>query len=114
MLGMLVIKGVHLVPLRKEGKLPYVVGDLITIDITNEYSSYKMEYRLSDLGDCKKVIIIDDIIATGGTVIKLMESLKEQGIEVTKVLALKNIFDSVCPGKSLPEELASKIKTYYQ
>lgn len=114
MLGMLAIKDAHLVPVRKEGKLPYIVGDLITIDITNEYSSYKMEYRLSDLGECKKVIIIDDIIATGGTVIKLMESLKEQGIEVTKVLALKNIFDSVCPGKSLPEELASKIKTYYQ
>ena len=106
--------GVTIVPLRKEGKLPFHKGDLRIVPLSNEYSSYNMEYRLSDFKGATKVTIIDDVIATGGTLRALCASLATEGIEVVSILALKDIFNHEGESNHLPPKINNLIKTYYE
>lgn len=74
--------GIPFVPVRKPGKLPYK-----TVQV-----SYELEYGTDTLcmhedavepGD--RVLIIDDLLATGGTVRAIMELVRNQGAEVVGI-----------------------------
>lgn len=56
--------GVGFVPLRKPGKLPYNVQ---AIDYDLEYGSARLEVHLDALGVGDRVLMVDDLLATGGT-----------------------------------------------
>ena len=56
--------GKPLVPVRKEGKLP---GDTVSAEYFLEYGSSRVEMHLGDVGPGDQVLIIDDLLATGGT-----------------------------------------------
>ena len=56
--------GVGFVPLRKPGKLPY---DVMSADYELEYGDASLEIHRDALEPGKKVLIVDDLIATGGT-----------------------------------------------
>lgn len=58
----------------------------MSIDFRNAYTSGKM--YLNGVSKWDKVIIIEDLIDTGGTVIGLIELLQQSEIEVIQVLAL--------------------------
>jgi adenine phosphoribosyltransferase len=65
-----------LVPVRKLGKLP---AETITVEYALEYGSNTLEIHRDSIEAGQKVLIVDDLLATGGTVkgtIELVERLK--------------------------------------
>lgn len=67
--------GVGFVPLRKPGKLPY---DVQSVSYDLEYGSATLEAHIDAFDANDKVLLIDDILATGGTAkasCELVESL---------------------------------------
>src|SRR3954462_12957675 len=65
-----------LVPVRKLGKLP---AETITVEYALEYGSNTLEIHRDAIQPGQKVLIVDDLLATGGTVkgtIELIERLK--------------------------------------
>jgi adenine phosphoribosyltransferase len=65
-----------LVPVRKLGKLP---AETITVEYALEYGSNTLEIHRDSIQPGQKVLIVDDLLATGGTVkgtIELVERLK--------------------------------------
>ncbi|MCG6869617.1 MAG: adenine phosphoribosyltransferase [Gammaproteobacteria bacterium] len=72
--------GVGFVPLRKPGKLPY---DVQSASYDLEYGSATLEVHVDALKSGERVLLVDDLLATGGTAeasCKLVESL---GAEVS-------------------------------
>ncbi len=67
------------VPVRKKGKLP---GETIERTYDLEYGSATIEMHKADLKEGSKVLIHDDLLATGGTAVAVAELLKEEGSEV--------------------------------
>ena len=68
--------GAGLVPVRKLGKLP---AETITVEYALEYGSNTLEIHRDAIEAGQKVLIVDDLLATGGTVkgtIELIERLK--------------------------------------
>lgn len=56
--------GVAFVPVRKRGKLP---GETVSVTYTKEYAKDEFEMQADALEKGQHVIIVDDIIATGGS-----------------------------------------------
>lgn len=76
------------VPVRKKGKLPC---ETISMEYDLEYGSAVIEMHKDSIQPGQKVVIIDDLMATGGTIeaiIKLVESL---GGEVVKICFLMEL-----------------------
>lgn len=76
------------VPVRKKGKLPC---ETISQEYDLEYGSAVIEMHKDAIKPGQKVVLIDDLIATGGTIeaaIKMIESL---GGEVVKVVFLMEL-----------------------
>ena len=57
------------VPVRKAGKLP---GKVTGVDYALEYGSDRLEIHSDALADGSRVLIIDDLLATGGTAANLL------------------------------------------
>ena len=64
------------VPVRKPGKLP---GEVIGIDYTLEYGSDRLEIHSDALADHPKVMLVDDLLATGGTASASAELVTKAG-----------------------------------
>lgn len=56
--------GIGFVPVRKPGKLP---GEVLSIDYALEYGNDSLEIQANALQSGNRVLIIDDLLATGGT-----------------------------------------------
>jgi adenine phosphoribosyltransferase len=67
------------VPIRKKGKLPHTT---VRIAYSLEYGIDEMEMHKDAVNDGEKVILVDDLIATGGTAEGAVKLLKQQGAEV--------------------------------
>lgn len=68
--------GVGLVPVRKLGKLP---AETVSVEYALEYGSNTLEIHRDAIQPGQRVLIVDDLLATGGTVqgtIELVERLK--------------------------------------
>jgi adenine phosphoribosyltransferase len=76
------------VPVRKPGKLP---AETLSEEFELEYGTDTLQIHVDALGKGDKVLIIDDLLATGGTVAaicKLVERLGAEVIEVAFVVEL--------------------------
>jgi adenine phosphoribosyltransferase len=71
--------GVAFIPLRKPGKLPYEVQS-ICYDL--EYGSATLEVHSDALSSNDKVLLVDDLLATGGTAKASCELVESLGAEV--------------------------------
>jgi|TARA_B100000214_G_scaffold373902_1_gene355284 adenine phosphoribosyltransferase len=71
--------GVGFIPIRKPGKLP---SSTIQIEYSLEYGSNILEMHDDAISEGSKVIIIDDLLATGGTVDACVKLCQQQGAEV--------------------------------
>ncbi|MFT7460536.1 MAG: adenine phosphoribosyltransferase [Planctomycetota bacterium] len=71
--------GVGFVPLRKPGKLPYAVKSA-SYDL--EYGSAELEIHIDALSNGDRVLLVDDLIATGGTALASCELIKKLGAEI--------------------------------
>ncbi|HXY57563.1 MAG TPA: adenine phosphoribosyltransferase [Methylocystis sp.] len=67
------------VPIRKKGKLPHKT---VTVSYALEYGIDEMEMHEDALAAGEKVILVDDLIATGGTAAGAIQLLKQTGAEV--------------------------------
>lgn len=67
------------VPIRKKGKLPYKT---IEASYELEYGTATMEMHIDALKKGDKVIITDDLLATGGTCLAMIELIEKAGAEV--------------------------------
>jgi adenine phosphoribosyltransferase len=67
------------IPIRKKGKLPHKT---VTIGYSLEYGIDEMEMHVDALAPGEKVILIDDLIATGGTAEGAVKLLQKLGAEV--------------------------------
>lgn len=76
------------VMVRKPGKLP---GETNSIEYDLEYGSNKLEILKSSIKPGQKVIVVDDLLATGGTadaIVKLVESMGAEVINSLFVIEL--------------------------
>lgn len=83
--------GAGFVPVRKKGKLPY---DTMSISYSLEYGSDDIEIHKDAIKKGQKVIIIDDLLATGGTiesVVKLVESIGGEIVSVGFLIELNSL-----------------------
>ncbi len=71
--------GVGFVPLRKPGKLPF---DVVTASYDLEYGANSLEVHIDALTEKDRVLIIDDLIATGGTAAASCKLIEKLGAEV--------------------------------
>jgi adenine phosphoribosyltransferase len=71
--------GVGFIPLRKPGKLPY---DAESISYDLEYGSASLEVHIDALAKGDKVLLVDDLLATGGTAAASCELVEKLGAEV--------------------------------
>lgn len=80
--------GVGFVPIRKPGKLP---GDITSYQYDLEYGSNTLEIHTKAFNKGDKIAIVDDLLATAGTVsaaIKLIESLGGEVVALEFVIEL--------------------------
>ena len=78
-----------LVPVRKLGKLP---AETITVEYALEYGSNTLEIHRDAIQPGQKVLIVDDLLATGGTVrgtIELIERLKGEVVGLAFLVELE-------------------------
>lgn len=71
--------GVGFVPFRKPGKLPY---DVQSVSYDLEYGSASLEAHIDALGTKDRVLLIDDLLATGGTAKASTELVESLGAEI--------------------------------
>jgi adenine phosphoribosyltransferase len=67
------------IPLRKKGKLPHKTW---AVEYALEYGTDAMEMHMDALVGGERVMLVDDLIATGGTALAALELLRRAGAEV--------------------------------
>ncbi|HQH08655.1 MAG TPA: adenine phosphoribosyltransferase [Phycicoccus sp.] len=72
--------GVGFIPIRKAGKLP---GKVTSISYDLEYGSATIEVHAEDIAAGSRVLLVDDILATGGTAAAAWDLLESVGATVT-------------------------------
>ena len=71
--------GIPFVPLRKPGKLPY---DVQSVSYDLEYGSAELQVHIDAFDNNDKVLVIDDLLATGGTAKASCELIEKLGATV--------------------------------
>ena len=78
------------VPVRKKGKLPY---DTIAEDYALEYGTATLELHTDAVSTGSKVLIVDDLIATGGTAIATVNLFRKLNADVVGCAFLVDLPD---------------------
>jgi adenine phosphoribosyltransferase len=74
--------GVGFVPVRKAGKLP---AQTVSLDYSLEYGTATIEIHEDAVLAGERVVVVDDVLATGGTAAAAVELLEQVGAEVVAV-----------------------------
>jgi adenine phosphoribosyltransferase len=77
--------GKGFIPIRKKGKLPF---STVSKDYKLEYGSATIEMHSDAIKKGEKVLIVDDLLATGGTAKAAAELIAESGGEVESIIFL--------------------------
>jgi len=94
------------VPIRKKGKLPY---DTVRIAYSLEYGIDEMELHRDAIAPGEKVVLIDDLIATGGTAEAAVKLLQQIGADVVAACFVIDLPD--LGGRKKIEELGVPVRT---
>ncbi|KPH97695.1 Adenine phosphoribosyltransferase [Actinobacteria bacterium OV450] len=86
--------GIGFVPVRKAGKLP---GATLAQSYELEYGTAEIEVHAEDLAPGDRVMVIDDVLATGGTADASLSLIRRAGAEVAGVAVLMEL--SFLPGR---------------
>ena len=82
--------GAALVPARKEGRLPYRTTK---VTYTLEYGQDSLEMHTDALSGGHRVLIVDDLLATGGTMAAAVRLVEQAGGEVAGIAVLIELSD---------------------
>jgi adenine phosphoribosyltransferase len=74
--------GIGFVPVRKKGKLPYKT---VVTSYTLEYGSETSEMHVDSLKKGSNVVIVDDLLATGGTAMAAATLVKQLGANIAEI-----------------------------
>lgn len=82
--------GAKFVPMRKPKKLP---GEVISEEYSLEYGTDKMEMHVGAVQAGERALIIDDLIATGGTLCAAIRLLERVGVHVVECACVIELAD---------------------
>jgi adenine phosphoribosyltransferase len=74
--------GTGMVPIRKAGKLP---RDRVSAEYSLEYGTATLELHTDSIGPGQRVLLVDDVLATGGTLAAAVALVEQLGAVVTAV-----------------------------
>src|SRR5215469_14784640 len=77
--------GTGFVPVRKKGKLP---AEVIAVEYDLEYGSNVLEIHTDSIRPVQRVLVVDDLLATGGTTAGTVQLLDQLGAEVVSLAFL--------------------------
>ena len=77
--------GIPLIPIRKKGKLP---GITLSKKFDLEYAQAEIEVHREDIPPGKRILLVDDLIATGGTLCAARALLNAGGAEVPEIFGV--------------------------
>ena len=77
--------GIPLILIRKKGKLP---GKTYSCEYALEYGSAEVEVHCADIQKGQNILLIDDLIATGGTLKAACNLVEQGGATVTDVFGI--------------------------
>ncbi len=80
--------GCGFVPLRKPGKLP---ARKIGIDYALEYGSDRLELHADAIASGQRILLVDDVLATGGTLAAAAKLIEQTGAEIVGAALLVEI-----------------------
>lgn len=86
--AMAIKSGAGFVPIRKAGKLPHLV---FAESYSLEYGEATLEIHQDALVDSRNVILVDDVLATGGTLIAALSLIEKAGGSISAVSILLEI-----------------------
>ena len=92
--------------LRKKNKLP---AETYSVDFTLEYGDATIEVHKDSINEGEKVLVIDDLIATGGTAEAAAKLIKISGGSVASFIFVINLFD--LPGEKLLKAQGFKVES---
>jgi adenine phosphoribosyltransferase len=87
--------GIGFVPVRKAGKLP---GDVIGVSYDLEYGTATIEVHADSFAGGKRVLLVDDVLATGGTAAAAWDLIERAGGTVVAFEAILEL--SFLPGRA--------------
>ena len=79
---------VPMIMVRKAGKLP---GNIIRESYDLEYGSAALEVQPATVAGCDRILVIDDLLATGGTARASVKLLEKAGGHVSEILVLMEL-----------------------
>lgn len=82
--------GIGMLTVRKGGKLP---GPVIGVDYALEYGTARMELRPETVTRGSRVLVIDDVLATGGTAAASISLIEQAGATVEAICMLLELAD---------------------
>ena len=88
--GVAIALGVGFIPVRKKGKLP---GETIGQNYALEYGVDTIEIHADVIKAGDRVLLVDDLIATGGTAVAAVSLLRRTGAEVAHAGFVIDLFD---------------------
>ncbi|MDP1731638.1 MAG: adenine phosphoribosyltransferase [Devosia sp.] len=88
--GVAIAMGVGFVPIRKKGKLP---GQTLGENYALEYGVDTIEIHADVLGAGDKVLLVDDLVATGGTALAAVNLMRRTGATVEHAGFVIDLFD---------------------
>ncbi|MGC8462123.1 MAG: adenine phosphoribosyltransferase [Acidimicrobiales bacterium] len=83
-----VVLGAGFVPLRKAGKLPF---DTLSEGYTLEYGTSELEVHVDALEPGRRVLVVDDVLATGGTAAAAAQLVRRTGADLVGIAVLLEI-----------------------
>lgn len=100
------LMGVGFVPIRKQGKLP---GEVVGQDYALEYGTDRIELHADAIKPGERVLLVDDLIATGGTALAAIDLLQRVGGEIVSTAFVIDLPD--LKGADLLREKGVKVHT---
>lgn len=102
-----IMMGKGLVPIRKPGKLPF---DTHAFHYELEYGTDTLEMHVDGVKEGQRVLVVDDLLATGGTVNACCQLLEQCGAVVEACAFVIELMDLQGAAKIAPREVASLVQ----
>lgn len=100
--------GLPFVPIRKRGKLP---GKCLSHEYSLEYGTGVLELQEDSLRSGQQVLIIDDLLATGGTLYGACQLIRSAGASVAEIIVIIEL-KSLNGRSTIPGEKIFPLVTY--